>query len=228
MGLNNFNNLRSGAPGTRNGTITSGVNGTVGPVVITADSSVNNITFTGNPAVQDLVQTVAMICIPTTVGSFCVTSSDGTNGVGIGNFGASNWGYSTSAGSFNDTGISMTLNVPTFVAISINASVANFVVCNLATGKIQTAILGGITQAGAGNGTYFLLGDNNGDVGAVQIAAFMFSAGSLLSLNDSTYWASDPWSFWYPKTFVEQPLVGQSFVAPAATPNILGIASSEW
>jgi hypothetical protein len=195
-----FLNILTNKLGTRVGSPTVSVN-SLGLTVNSADSTANYITFTGNPAVQDTIQTIAMICIPKVLGNYCITSSDATNGIMILDVGGF-WSVENGAGSGTATTIPIVLNVPVFVATSINATgtIRNMVVRRLDNGQLYaTTGTNGPPQAGAGNGTYGICGDTFGDAGSIAIATWMFSAGKLMSMAELIRWAQDPWAFWYPQ-----------------------------
>jgi hypothetical protein len=100
------------------------------------------------------------------------------------------------------SGISLSLNVPYFVAASCTGSTgttAVFVVVNLLTGQTKTATVGGL-QNFAGTTTQTLGYDNfSTDYWLGNIAAVMVS-GSFTPLTQLRSVAQRPWDFWHPVT----------------------------
>lgn len=99
--------------------------------------------------------------------------------------------------------------VPYFVVASWNGASVNLVITKMDTGQIFKNVAALVSTPGAPNGTY-VIGNitalNQQTVG--QIAASMYSA-AYLSMDSLVAWASDPWSFWYPRRTFYQ-------VAPSA------------
>lgn len=128
-------------------------------------------------------------------------------------------------GTPRNSGIILSANIPYFVAASAQIStVSNFVVVNLATGQLKTAI-GTI-------GTSFVANVATQDVGNYVGGTTQNSPGigpamwspTYLSLRALTLWAQRPWDFWYPPRVEE--LIFNSLttrVAAAATQRFLSI-----
>lgn len=135
-------------------------------------------------------------------------------------------GYITQ-GSVGSFGITLALDTPYFVAISVRNGNRNCIVRNLETGQIQTAETVTATAMNNSNAPYGIGGNFSGARSAgCQIAAVMFSANNYLKPQALLQWALDPWAFWYPN--FPYPLVGNgaSIVSATATLGMLARASA--
>lgn len=132
-------------------------------------------------------------------GIFCSDSSN-TGGVGLRLTAGDNIGIVYTSRNAINSGITLSVNVPYFIAASRTPSDAVFVVVNLLTGKVQTASVGGgaSTPLAAGASSY-AIGMYAAQVWNGQIAAVMHS-GKFTPLATLLQWAADPWSFWYPQS----------------------------
>ncbi len=111
------------------------------------------------------------------------------------------------------SGITLTTGVPYFIAVSYNASVANFVVVNLNNGVTTTASVSGAHAFVAMSG-YNSYGIGGGTGASTYmngfLAAVMYSINNYLSLPQLLVWAADPWAFWYPDDDLDYRYVGLS------------------
>ena len=99
------------------------------------------------------------------------------------------------------SGLSIAANTPYFACCYADAINQNWLLLNLATGKILTAATAtAITWAGSGASTWAIGGWPSSSRFNGQIAA-AFLAENLqgeFSLAQMKAWARDPWGFWYP------------------------------
>jgi hypothetical protein len=184
------------------GNFSTGVFGTsqifapFGPAVLVPNS--NPTSFSGFPAVVDASVTLAAFIYSSNLGNGSVFSTSGSS---------SGWGLQIASntlklvaigGSTASSGLTVSNSIPYFVAASYSGGTTNFVVLNLATGKITSAVISGTLTSSASSGTYrvntvYGIGYFNGG----YIAALMYSAAGM-SLAALTQWAQRPWDFWYP------------------------------
>jgi hypothetical protein len=99
--------------------------------------------------------------------------------------------------------IMLTIGTPYFLAVSvISGKPANFVVMNLATGKVQSATVANANNIQANGSGTLVIGDilvNLLYQAVSYIGPVMFSV-SALSMPQLLQWAAAPWDFWYPQT----------------------------
>ena len=194
----NFINLLSGKPGVIAGTVTGSIDGLFGPVC-TFSASGSQITFPGQSTKTNTVVTMACIARGYTgnyAGIF-LTGSNG-NGWGIQNNSTSVWGIQTPSNN-NISGPVISNGTPYFFAASGSYAAQNFVVVNLATGKILTTVSNTSTSSSQPNGTYWVGTQGNGLEWNAGVAAVMF-APSFMSLPALLQWAQRPWDFGYPSS----------------------------
>jgi len=122
--------------------------------------------------------------------------------------------------------ISLSLNIPYFIAVSGNTSAANCVVVNLLTGAIQSgSVTGSYTIPTPGANNFDAIGYNGNCYG--YYAAVMYGP-SYLSPAQLLAWAQSPWDFWYPPT-IDDSIFALSvgiYTPPApfaASPNALAV-----
>jgi hypothetical protein len=197
--LNLLNNTTSTIGGTASLKITP-----MGPAVYTATGAANYNSVTATASETPIAVTQAAIVTPITSNAsgsylFCtdVTNATTENALMI----LSLVVEFSCNGSYT-SGITLSLNTPYFVAVSVRNNsgnlAGNFVVINLLTGQIFTATLTGtsrILQASTFN--WGIGGNTLNSRSGVQIAAVMYSVG-YLSLQQLLLWAQAPWDFWYP------------------------------
>jgi len=217
-GSTSFANLGIGGRGTSTiaGAPTSAM-GVLGPVWLSGTSGYVN--FSGRAATNDALMTIAAMVMQ--------TGGSASANVILQTSGSSNTGWDLRTSSLQvqmvapavaaiSSGINLTLNVPYFIAASINASKSSFLVLNLLTGQINTAAVSTGSTPLAPNGVYTLGSDNSGRFWVGQIAAVMASA-QFMSVPQLLQWAQAPWDFWYPRTFDGIFLSGLKKVVAAPT-----------
>ena len=189
-----FLNLLNGKNGTNTGTPTVLIHGLLGPAT-TYPSNSDYTTFTGGPSVTDTETTFAAILVPNTLSGFQYYFSDsGGDALGVNG----NLYYIRFGGTSNDSGLTLTVGVPYFLAASANASAVNFAVMRLDNGKFVEATTASGTNL-ASTGTYRIatVPGAGGSSGLASVAAAMKNS-KFMPAAALKQWAYDPWSFWYP------------------------------
>ena len=198
-GSTQYINLVTGKQGTGFTTAPGFIDGALGPAAIWANA-VGNISFpTG---FSSNIFTAAAICRPTNLGVTNVfVSSDqvGDHGVDF-RLSAGVVGATLQAVIVISSGITVTVNQPYFLATSRGPAKTHFVVVNLKTGQLSQATISdsnvALTGAGANSSIGGLSGHSvgfTGYIGAAMISPVFITLPQLLA------WATDPWSFWYPR-----------------------------
>jgi hypothetical protein len=202
-----FTDISRGAVGAINKPgATAIMDGAVGPAV-NFTVATQDITFsTAN--ITDTNQTLAAIIRPTGGAG----ASRGIIQSGAAASGSGGWALfahssnvfgtfapnGTSGGGFST--IPVTLNVPYFIAASLNATLNNFVAVRLDTGQIFTSALTGLSNSPASPQSGATIGcEDQFNLQFIgSIAAAMYSP-TYLSMPQLLQWAADPWGFWYPQ-----------------------------
>lgn len=134
-------------------------------------------------------------------GGYCaIVSLDAPAGNGVAfayNVGSIN--AFVNSGAVSHDFLSVALNVPYFVAISIDSSNTwNAVATNLMTGQIRAATkFATATVPSAGTGICHGNSYNHNQPLNGYLAVSMYSNKGM-TLADMLQWAADPWSYWYP------------------------------
>ena len=191
--------------GTYGGTVTDSI---LGPVLSTPTGSAT-LTVPLAPRTTASAVTIAGIIRPSNLSGFGTIVED--NG--------SLFGLLLSPGvpryypgAKEPTGITLSVNIPYFVAMSGLGSLHDFVVMNLQTGKLQTGTNATAFTGGSINTGVFIGGDAGGDTLANYLAAAMMSF-TRTPMTELIEWAKDPWSFWYPR--INVPIVAAAAAAAA-------------
>jgi hypothetical protein len=195
----NFLSLTQGRLGTRAGSPSFAIDGVIGPAfnaIATTDAS----SFSGQSTANDATVTLAVILRFNALGATqtILGTSSANNGWRIYATAGSTLAFVAGGVAVQDSGISISAGVPYLFIVSINASVANYLVRNLHTGKVVTASSASASPA-APNGTYLIGTNSFSECANAKIAAVMISA-RYMSLWQMRQWAADPWLFWYPRT----------------------------
>lgn len=158
--------------------------------------------FSGMSTVNDESNTLAAIVFLTTLPAgttVAVSSSDTiTGGVGL-SFNSSaalfyiRWGRTNATSS-----LTVSTNVPYFIAMSGDSLSESFVLRRLDNGVLRTDSTAIGTPTTAPSGT-FAVGNNGGSRPLNGIISAAMMSGTRLSLQQLIQWSADPWSFWYPK-----------------------------
>lgn len=208
-----------------NNNIRSTINAVIGPAPSNFNTAFTWVTFTGKPAVSFASETFGIIFSTLTsstswlfsnsdsgnAGDTPVVQPNGANEVSLNRWASNNDNYNS--GTFSSF---LTVNTP-FLLILTNSSVLDSSICylvNLLTGQVVSDTAGYAATNGASNGHYVIgTSPNTGLYAQGQVAAVMYAEG-YLSQSAALKWASDPWSFWYPRR--EQAFVGISAPPPSS------------
>jgi hypothetical protein len=100
-----------------------------------------------------------------------------------------------------DSGITISAGTPYFVAMSSSSTLSQtfFVVVNLSTGKIQTASTSTLVNFGNCDQLYLIGNRQAAQLQCTGGIAAVMSTRKFNSLSTLMQWATDPWSFWYPR-----------------------------
>lgn len=203
-----FSMLTGKAPSSIYGSPVGSTDGNIGPVFMGANSN-RGLEFNGQSTESLSAGTVACITkLPATGvgGAIFVNNNGGSSWFGLGVNSSPRFHLVGDAGA--PSTIPLSLNVPYFSVISTQGSGAPiyYLVLNLTTGAIRTETVTSTASVSASNGTYII------GTGATppfyetkaNTHAVMFSS-RLMSMSEMWLWAQDPWSFWYPRTPLQQP-----------------------
>ena len=215
----NFISLLNDARGTIVGSPTAVIDGTIGPATNCVASAW--VQFAGQSTAVDASATIGVIYTPTSVGSTqFLFESGGTNNTGWGIF--QNPQIVLIAGSVNTQDVidttAQVAGVPYFVGVSMSGnSTLNAVIVNLQTWVIRSKSAALAFTSVAGNGTYEVGGNTAfATASLAKISAVMY-APSFMSMSQLLAWASDPWSFWYPRKQT------YSYFSPPAAPTTAAV-----
>jgi hypothetical protein len=179
------------------------------------NSNPGRVTYTGQTTVIDSTFTFAGIFkgVGATIDGPLFTTSSGVSGIA----------FYFNSNTLNVTNFSNNLTmvsglspqIPYFIALSVTSQTTGYcVVVNLLTGKTTTTTASGsYGTLSAPNGTYYINFDVFADPFNAYIAAIMYSAGSI-SQSALQQWATDPWSYWYPRK--KYSIVGMAAAAAGA------------
>lgn len=201
-------NLRTGARGGVGGSVTFGIDKDVGPSTITTAGGSALVSFVGNPTVAPPALTMAAI-VKFSSGALsfynCALAFGGTTNTSV-------WLIwpQTQPLTFwvnNATQIISTIGavatgVPYFVIASgLSGGAVNFLIKNLATGKVLTETVAASAVYSAPNGNIRVAanGFSNSGFGGLVAASAAIVSNDRLSVHEMRAWADDPWSFWYPQ-----------------------------
>ena len=215
--LSGFVNLMTGAPATNSGTITQSLT-PVGPVLTNTTSG--SYAYAAGIGFAATAITFGAVVLPTASVAYGVIFNNAGN---VTNTTASLFELQAKiptlvvASTSIQSGITLTLNTPYFLAVSYNGLVANFAVANLTNGVIQTASISSTHTIGSpGVNQLNLAGTSTASTQlGGGLATVMYSTNNYLSLVQLAQWAADPWGFWYPPDSTYS-YIGSS---PAATVN---------
>ena len=208
-----FLDLTAGLRGVAAGTPASLINGTLGPA--TTYTTTSDITsFANKPTTADQGYTFGCIFILTDVTAntrFLISNSNSGSGhsLAMTSGGGLNLALAANGVSTVNSGFIPTVNTPYFFAGSLwnlgaTGRTANFVLTNLLTGQVKTAVgtQGTIVSATAPTPGTYTIGNRNGQalLGSISAAmgASVANIGEQLPMSALVQWAHDPWSFWYP------------------------------
>ena len=211
-----LSSLGAGAANTLTGSV-SALMSVVGPMTVFAGATTYTQKF-GYPTAAPQAETAAGIILPTsfpsTVSPFTGTSifrftSGGVLQVGVSGIGSTNT-------------VTITANIPWFVAASFNANTLNAVSTNLLTGAVST-----FTGAGYVPGVfinYFGLGKDGGGSYWNGGVSRTMASGAYLRLKQLVSWALVPWAFWHPPTVNQQIFSGlRSFGGNLPQRTLMGV-----
>jgi hypothetical protein len=201
---NGFISLLTGLPGSDGGVQTRKLDGIIGRASNYVSGGYSN--FAGQssaaPSSSGTIAGVFRVNALSSIGVIFSSTGAGSGGYSL--------GYNTTTGNpyvFAQgagqaiSGLAMAAGIPYFLAASFSLSKTNFVLVSLNNGATLTDTQGTFgTAAASQSGTYEVGGNSNGGRSPnAIIAALMYAPGPLLSGSQLLQWASDPWSFWYPK-----------------------------
>lgn len=110
--------------------------------------------------------------------------------------------------------ITLSLNVPYFIAASATPSVAiNFIAVRLDTGKILTEVQVPGSDNITSDGTYVVGNWDGLNIGWRGPVFCNYYAEHFLSLAELRQWAQDPWAFWYPASVLGRFMSAQAIIA---------------
>ena len=194
-------NLLSGKPGTATGS-NAGVDARIGAVTkYTGATNVTTFPYTTTSLGSTIPITFGCIgsfTALTTGANTAVYLSTVTN-TGIGILNAGSVFYMAWGGANVSTTIAAGANVPYFFAASsMGGLTINYVVLRFDTGQVYTFQSGATGPGSAGDGNLYI-----GNRGGIRVWQGGISAAMAqpvyLSMPQLLQWASDPWSFWYPR-----------------------------
>lgn len=197
----NFLNLLSGVPGTLTNVPTTSVDSNIGTCFKTSAGN-QNTDFSGQSTNNDTSVTVGFMMRPrVSNANQPVFASDSANANGF--FVAMDQSpklliQAINAATFKESSFTYTAGVPYFCIISMNGTATtNFLAVRLDTGQVFFSTTTGLSLT-APNGTYRIGRNNTFHLNGSSLAAVMFAA-RFMSASEMSLWASNPWSFWYPK-----------------------------
>jgi hypothetical protein len=222
-----FVDLTTGQPGTISGTIIKGIGSIVGPS-LGGSGTATEITFSGKSTTAPSSLTMAAIFEIANTGAFnpiiSNTSSTAGTQLAVTSFHpvANHWG-----GSSTTSTLTLTYNVPYFMAFSDNGTNTLFILVNLLTGQMQTNSVASTSATATYNGTVIVANDpgvsatfqgpSGGGTGVAGGLAAVMISNTALSLQQLEAWGADPWAFWYPnKLSLQSMLVGAS-ITPSSS-----------
>ena len=195
-----FISLATGGLLTKAGSPTSKVLSSIGPTAVFAGGGTTDAwRFTGNSTNFTSSTVAAMILFDSiSTNQFIFANANNSTGLALNVAGTGNLQWTMFGVVARSSGILLSAGVPYFVIASQNTGAIDFLAMRLDNGVIATASTASGTPA-APNGTYQI---GNGPATTTpiigQIAAVMFSS-EYMSPQMQRQWASDPWSFWYPR-----------------------------
>lgn len=191
----------TGIAGTLNGTPLAAIDSRLGNAV-NMSTTTSTASFSGKVAQTDTGVTFALILKFGTVGAFQGLIADSSSAGGWGIELANSAEFSLVTPGHNDlrSGLVPVAGVPYFAVASGNNSAQNFLLRRLDTGVVLTASTSAATTSNATNGTYVVGAYGNSTGGCKPIiAACAIIPNRFLTVTLMQVWASDPWSFWYPR-----------------------------
>lgn len=196
-------NLLTGLVHAATGSPTFSIDGQVGPALTFPTGASHSITIPGGAFTLSECTWICIFVPRTTVTGASHDLFDVGNVVkftpGILSSGHY-YTYLASNGTTQDSGITLALQQPYFVASSLSISLLtlNMLVYNLSTGQLATAQTS-LSGTAPTTGTSYQIGnDSFGQFAAATIAAMAFTR-RFASLSSLVQAAADPWSFWYPQ-----------------------------
>jgi len=116
-------------------------------------------------------------------------------------------------------------NVPYFFAASYNGTTANMVLARLDNGRIFSQVVSSTLTVAASDGGAGILnyGSDGTDGGSFGIDGSLAAAMcnySYMSIPQLLVWASDPWSFWFPRAQQNLMFIGLQAPQGAASPVV--------
>jgi len=200
-----------------NGTVTSILNGKVatatgsaasarpilGPVTTyTGATDVSTLAYNGaaTPAGAITMAALGYITSVTSGASSFISWSAASSVNGLSVLSATGNFATTINGTAVDSGIAASLSAPYFVVSSSNTLATNFVIVNLASGVLKTATGGSAATFNGGDGNLYF-GNRSGIrvLNGGLAAAMCNVTANIIPMPVLVQWASDPWSFWYPR-----------------------------
>lgn len=198
----NMVSLLRGLPGALGATaITFGMDGIAGPTAVFTDNSTTCTTgFSGHTTGTDAVCTMAYIGVfpsaPTATA--VLNSSNASNRMAMGIVGGFYNVYVGTAFTDVSSGIPVLTGAPFFLCCSLRTGASNFVLVNLATGKVTTAISATAFTNNTTDGIFQVGANSQVNSTNLNLSAVMYSPKSM-NMSQLLKWAADPWSFWYPQ-----------------------------
>lgn len=197
----NMVSLLRGLPGTLGATaITFGMDGIAGPTAVFTDNSTScSSSFSGHSTGTDAVCTMAYIGVfpSTPTGTQVLASSSASNRMSMGVISGF---YDVDVGAaFTDvsSGIPVLIGAPFFLCCSLRTGASNFVLVNLATGKVSTGTSATAFTNNTTDGIFQIGANSQNNSSNVNLSAVMYSPKSM-NMSQLLAWSADPWSFWYP------------------------------
>lgn len=198
-GGGNFRQIFGATPGIK-GTVsgpTFFMDGIIGPSAKFVEANfADNVRFANQATNADTSITIGVI-VSNIVVNATIKYFFGTDGAGITN----GWAFAkdvsqnlivAAAGAVSATssGITLVGSVPYFLAVSANATIANFVAVKLLTGQTFTSSVTATKTAAAPNGTY-VVGNNGSGVGFGGNMSEAMASAVFLSVPQLKQWAAD-------------------------------------
>lgn len=200
----NLIDLRSGKAATINGTISPVMLSGLGPTVQSLNTGGNYLSITGVNETPTSFAFGAIFQLLDTNGYFLFSGNGSSTSSLIVSLNAGGTPYvTTNGGSTNCAPVTLSANVPYFLAISktSGSSSINSVVVNMNTGQIYSGQFATTSTFNALTNAQYFIGGNatTGNQPDASIAAIAFSVNNYLTLPQLLAWGKDPWGFWYPQ-----------------------------
>ena len=197
----NFVNFLNGKQGTVSGSLTSAINGNIGPTTVYAAGGTNRAAFTQASPTSPASFTCAAVFYQTgyAPSGYATFIWDTTNNGLLTQFSTHALDIIVNNAQQIFTNLVPSLNTPYFAVASGSSTKANGLLLNLATGQILSQTISYSIALGSA-ATSISIGNTTG--GSIEIVggigAAMMGYNNFLSPAALLQWAQRPWDFWYP------------------------------